>query len=244
MKKTSKLILALILGFVIFTTLIFSVGVATNVNADYVARIIYDTKLYSEIPIMINGEVTVSDDENGNPRVSESIIIAEIKKNEEIAIISETEYKVNDKGDGIFASKEYTFRKIKFSNKEGYVFADMIYFSPNTQTNKIDIMRTKSSKLGEQIPVYASYEKGAEIITYLTDGQKVNVVVQDNVSFGDKTRILYNNGFVYINTNNLTFGLSLNQTIAIIVLSVTIGVTIIIFVVIALIKRRKKKVVE
>ncbi|MCR4660636.1 MAG: hypothetical protein K5765_01385 [Clostridia bacterium] len=231
MKKTSKKIfLFLLLVSIVFSYLLFT-G-ATNTKDQ--ARVIYKTKLFAEIPTVTEGKLI----SNTDPVI--------INQNEPIEIISATEegYETIDtveNSDSPYYGNKYVFEKVKYYNYEGFILRSLIYYSANTTTNKISIQRALSHKLGEKIPVYQYYEANSNIIGYLVDGERVNVYTNNSAQYGNMSKIIFGDDIGYVQTNNLTTGLSLNQRVALIISGSTLGVIIVIIVILVIYRKKKRK---
>ena len=95
--------------------------------------------------------------------------------------------------------------------------------------------------MGENINVYRSHDENSEIIGTLTDGQKVDVLVDYSLSldYGEFTRIIYEDEIGFIKTVNITTGITYDQKLAIILLSSIIGALIVTAVIILVIRKGK-----
>ncbi len=177
------------------------------------AKLILDTPLYSDASF------------------DSEVVSEKIQQNETITII----------GDSIYDVSGNRWQKISIYDKEGYVLYNYIYFTKETVDYDVTIAQVTATEMGEKINVYRSHDENSEIIGTLTDGQKVDVLVDYSLSFdyGEFTRIIYEDEIGFIKTVNITTGITYDQKLAIILLSSIIGALIVTAVIILVIRKGK-----
>lgn len=127
-----------------------------------------------------------------------------------------------------------TYFKVSVNSVTGYVNADYVYFMSDVPQDSIKSMQVKTDKIGRPVKVYAQPDLSSAVIDELSDGTNVNIVESDS----EFCVIVLDDGIGYIRSENVTNGLSRNQTVALIVGVVTIAAIIVIL---ALLYYRKNK---
>ena len=177
------------------------------------AKLILDTPLYSDASF------------------DSELVSEKIQQNETVTLIGDSIYDVNGN----------RWQKISIFDKEGYVLYNYIYFTKETIDYDVTISKVTATEMGERINVYRSYDENSEIIGTLTDGQKVDVLVDYSISFdyGEFTRIIYEDEVGFVKTVNITTGITYDQKLAIILLSSILGALIVTAIVILVIRKGK-----
>lgn len=141
-------------------------------------------------------------------------VALELKQNQEVVVLETKEI------DG------KTYFKVTVNDITGYVNGNYIYTTGGAKEYVVKSMQIKADKVGNDVKVYATPSRDGKVIKEVSDGLSVDVIDTDTdfylVVFDDST------GYVY--KDNVTSGLSLNQTIALIVGVVTVATIIVILV--------------
>lgn len=177
------------------------------------AKLILDTPLYSDASF------------------DSELVSEKIQQNETITLV----------GDSIYDVSGNRWQKICIYDKEGYVLYNYIYFTKETIDYDVTIAKVTATEMGEKVNVYRSHYENSEIIGTLTDGQKVDVLVEHSLSFdyGEFTRIIYEDEVGFIKTVNITTGITYDQKLAIILLSSVVGALIVTAIIILVIRKGK-----
>lgn len=205
-------------GIVLITiAVLFSFLSSAYTNA-YVAKSIISVPLYKEADFQSD------------------IVLKEIKENEILELIG-TEFKTTD-GE--------TWQKVKYNDAyEGYIPYSYIYFTTNNEGYTVQVVKAKSKSVGEKINAYKYYDDKSEIAYTFLDGEKINVIVEQSVNYGDYRKIIVMNDgkseFAFIKEENLTAGLSYNQLIAVIIASGFAVLLIMVGIIVAITVRKKRK---
>jgi hypothetical protein len=120
------------------------------------------------------------------------------------------------------------------------VLYDYIYYSADNASYDITIKKATGLSMGEKIPVYDVCGEDGKTVGYLSDGEKVNVISEQNTDYGDYEKIVYDGEFRFVKSVNLTAGLSYNQKLAVIISCGVLGAVLIIVVTALFIHRKKK----
>ena len=188
----------------------FSCGFSLENN---VAKLIIDTPLYA------------------NCNLDSEFVLEKICANEAIEL----------SGDEFDAEDGLVWQKVIYNkNFTGYILSSYIYYTTDTSTSEIIIKKAYSRKMGEKITVYASHDENSEIIGSYEDGESVNTLIEQSVDYGEFTKILYNDEYAFVKTDNLTKGLSYNQKLAVIIASGVVGALIVIGIFSFLIYKKKR----
>ena len=133
------------------------------------------------------------------------------------------------------------WQKIVYSGLTGYTYLDNLYLSSKNDNFAFVVGKAKSVYMGQSIPLYSVHDEQAEPVRYMNDGENLRVVV-DNVSYGAFAKIEYDGEYYFIRSENVTNGLSFNQTLALIILGVVFVLTVVVVSVVVVLKRRKKRI--
>ena len=140
-----------------------------------------------------------------------------------------------------FDQDGFSWRKIRYSGAEGYVLATDIFVSSKNDNYTFIVGKGKSRTMGEPIGLYSIHTENAEPVRYMYDGESVRIV-DDGISYGKYLRVEYDGTYYYALADQVTTGLSYNQTLAIIIIGSVAGAVGIGLIVFFLIRRRKKKI--
>lgn len=214
--RTKRQILTIFIAIIFVAVFAFIASAYTY--SGFSARLIISTPLYKEADF--NSEK----------------ILEEIQSNE-IIEIREENFK-NSKGE--------LWQKIVYNNVyEGYIPYGYIYFSTNNIGYTVQVVKARSMHIGEKINVYSYYTNDSEIIHTFTDGEKINLVVEQSKDYGDFSKVIIlkdGKGEIgFVKTENITAGLSYNQTIAIILTGGLVAILIIVGITVAIVMRKKRK---
>ena len=214
--RTKRQILTIFIAIIFVAVFAFIASAYTY--SGFSARLIISTPLYKEADF--NSEK----------------ILEEIQSNE-IIEIREENFK-NSKGE--------LWQKIVYNNVyEGYIPYGYIYFSTNNIGYTVQVVKARSMHIGEKINVYSYYTNDSEIIHTFTDGEKINLVVEQSKDYGDFSKVIIlkdGKGEIgFVKTENITAGLSYNQTIAVILTGGLIAILIIVGITVAIVMRKKRK---
>ena len=214
--RTRRQTITIIIG-IVFAVLVAFIASAYTFT-EYNARLIIATPLYREADF------------------NSDIVLEEIQGNE-IIEIKEEKFK-NSKGE--------LWQKIVYNKiYEGYIPYGYIYFSTNNLGYTVQVVKAKSMHIGQKINVYSYYDNDSEIISILTDGEKINLVVEQSKTYGDFSKIIVlkdGKGEIgFVKTENITAGLSYNQTLAIILAGGLTAILIIVSITIVIVMRKKRK---
>lgn len=143
-----------------------------------------------------------------------SDVVLELKQNQEVTVLESKEI------DG------KTYFKVTVNDITGYVNGNYVYTTGGAKEYVVKSMQIKADKVGNDVKVYATPSRDGKVIKEVSDGLAVDVIDTGSdfylVVFDDST------GYVY--KDNVTSGLSLNQTVALIVGVVTVATIIVILV--------------
>lgn len=130
-----------------------------------------------------------------------------------------------------------SWQKISFNNaKVGYVPQDHIYYTAQSVTEKIRVVKITPEKMGVLVPIYKTLD---DVVAAgeLSDGDKV-VLLETKADYGDYSLVEYNGENFFVESKYLTDTLTLNQKIAVIISAAIIGI-IVCIVTILLLSRKK-----
>ena len=133
------------------------------------------------------------------------------------------------------------WQRVVYSGLTGYTYSDNIYLSNKNDNFVFVVGKAKSAFMGQPIALYTVHDENAEPVRYMNDGENLRIV-SDNVSYGSFSRIEYDGSYYFVRTENVTTGLSFNQTLAVIILGSVVGATCIVVLIVVLTKRRKKRI--
>lgn len=164
-----------------------------------------------------------------SPDFDGDVSLEKLLRNETVEIIGE---KINVNGTDWY--------QIRYTTYEGYVPAGYVFFTVGTDDYKVVVEKISASSMSEIINVYSYYDETSDVVGTLVDGEKVNVVL-DQEDYGEFSKVVYNNGYYFVKKVNITTGLTYNQQIALIIVSVMIGLLVVGGVFGATVYRKKKK---
>ncbi len=210
-----KYIISAIILMVAVIVFSFFASAYTNV---YVAKVIISVPLYRDADFQ------------------SEIILEEIKENEILELVG-AEFKTAD-GE--------VWQKVKYNDiYEGYIPYSYIYFTTNNEGYTVQVVKAKSRYAGEKINAYKYYDDKSEIAYTFSDGEKVNIIVEQSKNYGGYSKIIVMNDgkaeFAFIKTENLTAGLSYNQLLAVIIASGFAALLIIAGIIATAVVRNKRK---
>lgn len=156
------------------------------------------------------------------------VVTAVMPQNAEITLIEES-----------FLKDGFTWQKIEYNTIQGYALSSSLYLSKDKKEYTFVHARAKSDKIGEPVKLFISNSEDSEIALTINDGEKLDII-EDKVDYGDFYKIDYQDGKYFVKKANATTSLSTNQTLAIILIAITIAVTAASLTV-YFIKRRKKE---
>jgi len=118
-----------------------------------------------------------------------------------------------------------SFVEIEYTGFRGFVVESFLYEARPTESKVGETsMTVKTKKLGEPVPLFASHSESSEIVSYVADGKKLTRLT-DGVDYGEFSAVSYNGKIFFIKNENLTKGLSLNQSIAVVIACLAAGLT-------------------
>lgn len=141
-------------------------------------------------------------------------VVSELTQNQEVTV---------------FESKDIdgkTYFKVSVNGITGYVNSDYLYATGSAKEYAVKSMQIKADKVGNDVKVYAAPSLDGKVIKEVSDGLEVDVI--DTGS--DFYLVVFDGESGYVYKDNVTSGLSLNQTIALIVGVVTVATIIVILV--------------
>ena len=157
-------------------------------------------------------------------------VLKEIRTNETVEKIGDV---VRDE-----TGKEWI--KVRYNERyEGYVPYGYLYQSAGTEDYDMQVVKVTGSSTSEKIPLYSYYDTNSEIVGELVDGEKLNLVLDDN-SYGEFSRVIFDGKYCFVKTSNITTGLTYNQKLALII-SVALFVLLLAAGVVAVVIIQKKK---
>lgn len=136
--------------------------------------------------------------------------------------------------------EDITWQKIKYGSYTGYVDSAYLYQSINSSDYEIKSIKACSTKIGEEINIYASNSTDSEIVAKIKDGAKLQEVISD-VDYGNFIEINYNNSRAFVEKEFVTYGLSYNQKSALIIGVSSTLILIIVVLLIVYLKKSKNK---
>ncbi len=166
------------------------------------------------------------------PSYSAKTVVPEIKQNEKVEQLEQP----------ILDAKGVQWVKIRYnSHYEGYVPYSYLYFTvDNDGYEEIYVAKATGQKSSDEIKLYKYYDEKSETDKILHDGQKVNVVVEEDASYGDFIKIIYEGEYYFVKKDNVTTGLTYNQKLALIIAGGLIGGGLAVaFIVILLVKKKR-----
>lgn len=207
--KRSKKLISLTFVAIFIAILFISSFAAKTYNS---ACVIVNCPLYSE------------------PDFSSNKVLDCIVANEEIAFADDNAY-TDENG--------VKWQKIKYLNHEGYIPYSNIYFTNKTESYEIQVVKAKINKMGDKVPLYKYYSDAEEPVLAINDGEKINLIVEQHSYYGEFRKVVYEGEFYFIKTENITAGLSYNQLLTVIIVSVFFGIVIITAIIIIVIRAKK-----
>lgn len=117
------------------------------------------------------------------------------------------------------ATNEVYFYKVEANGIEGYILESDFYLARAEYVYDIEYKKVKSDSIYDTVKVYAYPSYDSEVLDSYKDGYKVSVI-KSNFSHNGFDKIVYLEGYAYIESDNLTNGLSRNQQLAVIIVSI------------------------
>lgn len=182
---------------------------------DYAYKAILDTPMHKEASL-------------------DSEVLIEIPKNALMELIKD------ENGDEIIVTAGNTeWQFVKYTNMEGYVIRTAIYRSLKNEDYDVILAKAKSSKMGEKIVLYETHSVNTSETLEIYDGAKLRII-DNGIDYGEFYMVEYGGEYLYCLKTNVTTGLSYNQRLAVIITSCFIGAGILAFVIVVLIRRKKR----
>ncbi len=154
----------------------------------YEWRVLHNgTKLYKE--------ATLSQGEN---------IIAELEQSAIIELLEQE----------LIKSGEYSFYYVEANGKAGYVLQSDIYYSRKEYVYYTIYKKVVTPTLFGKATIYLYPDMDSEVAGSYKDGEKVTVV-ESTEDYGKFEKIVYGEGYAYMQSEYLTNGLSKGQSVAI-----------------------------
>ena len=202
----------IIVLLVVATVLPFAILASAAKPADSY-KIILDTPLYAEADF------------------SAETVLESIPKNEPVEII----------GEAIKDGENREWIKIKYNGYyEGYVPYGYLYKSSVYDQYDMQVAKATGNASSSKINVYRFFDENSEIVTTLSDGDRINVVL-DNGEYGKFSKIVYGDSYLFVKTENVTTGLTYNQRLAVIISGALIlGLLIVGVVAVVIVHRRRR----
>lgn len=141
-----------------------------------------------------------------------------------------------------FEAKNVTWQPVKYTNLEGYVVKEAIYASLKKDNYDVLLAKAKSKKMGESVLLYGTHSENFPSMITVHDGERL-CIIQDGVVYGDDDnfyKVEFNNEYYFVLKDNVTTGLSYNQTIGVIIV-VCFAVVIAAVILTVFLVRRKKR---
>jgi len=154
-------------------------------------------------------------------------VIAHLEQSAEITLLNTELYKV----------EHYSFYFVEANGIQGYILANDIYYSRRDYVYDIVYKTVITKELFGKAAIYRYPDEQSEIVgEFYKDGSKVGVVKSAD-EYGKFEKIVYQEGYAYMQRDNLTSGLSKGQGISIIIAGIV--VVIVALATFLLIKARK-----
>ena len=168
-----------------------------------------------------------------SPNFNGEISLEKLLQNESVEIIGE---EIRDAaGNGWY--------RIRYNSYAGYVPSGYVFFTPGNDDYNVIVSKVTATQMSEEICIYAYYDESSEVVGKLSDGEKVDIVL-DQYDYGAFSKIVYNNGYYFIKTKNVTTGLTYNQKIALIIVAILIVILIVGCVMAVMLYKKKKRSVK
>ncbi len=132
------------------------------------------------------------------------------------------------------------WQPVKYTSFEGYVTAEgALYSSLKNDAYDVLLAKATTKKMGNSVALYKTHSENYPAKVSVHDGERL-CIVQDGIDYGNFVMVEYDNEYYFVLKENVTTGLSYNQTLGVIIavcfVVVIIGVIVTVFFV-----RRKKR---
>ncbi|MGI6214216.1 MAG: hypothetical protein ACOYIQ_06705 [Christensenellales bacterium] len=121
----------------------------------------------------------------------------------------------------VVTAGDYRFYRVEANGKAGYMLVSDVYYSRREFDYEIVYKRVKTPSLYGKAAVYAYPEAGTPIAEY-KDGERVSVV-KGSGEYGSYEKIVYGEGYAYMQSAYLTTGLAKGQTVSIIIAGIILA---------------------
>lgn len=149
---------------------------------------------------------------------TQSEIIGTLKQNEVVKIITEYD----------------SWCLIEQDNIQGYVQRKVLYVYLQTSSITIKRMRVTATSVGRDVSLYSMPSSDADEMLSINDGTVLDVFDETN----EFTRVLYRDQVYYINSKNITSGITYYQRLALLIALICVVAVVIVIILIFLAKRQ------
>ncbi len=204
-------------GFAVIAVIllvVFCVAAGGAASANYIVKTIVKTPLYLDAAY------------------DSDLVLEYINANETVEIIGET----------IKDADNVQWIKIKYNSfYEGFVPRGYLYSKAGEDEYDIQVVRATGKSSSEEIKVYRYHDENSEVIAIIRDGEKVNVIIEQEQDYGDFRKIVIGGDFGFVKAENLTAGLTHNQKLAVIIAAGVFAALVAVGVIVVINKKKRKK---
>ena len=206
--------------FIMIITVLFVVfcllsGAAATI--DYTAKTIMDIPLYKEASY--NSEK----------------VLEIIKQNEPLDIVGET----------VIDENGVSWIKVVYNSYyEGYIPSAYLYLKPGAEDYDIIVVKATGKSMSDEIKIYRHYDENSEVVAVLHDGEKINLIEEQDEIYGDFRKVVYNGEFCFVKAENITTGLTYNQTLAVIISCGLVAIIICVVLLSVYVSRKKRGIIK
>lgn len=130
--------------------------------------------------------------------------------------------------------------KARFGDVEGFMIFGDLYPSRRNRRETVKA-RASTDAMGKSVPLYPAPSADAEPTGRANDGETL-LVTDDGVDYGGFSLAEYKGETYFVKDKNISYGLSFNQRLALIIFGVFSGAVISATIIVVVVRRRKKRV--
>lgn len=116
----------------------------------------------------------------------------------------------------------YSFYKVNANGREGYILTNDVYYCRREYEHEIIYKRVVTPSLYGKATIYAYPDALGEKLAEVKDGQRISVV-RSSGDYGDFEKIIYKEGYAYMQSSYLTKGLAKGQSTAVLIAGIIIA---------------------
>ncbi|MGN0768596.1 MAG: SH3 domain-containing protein [Christensenellales bacterium] len=203
-----------VIAVILLVVFCVAAGGAGKPEAGYSVKTIIDTPLYSDASY------------------ESEVVLKRLNANETVEIIGEV----------IRDTDNVAWIKVRYNSYyEGYVPYGYLYSKAGEAEYDIQVVRATGKSTSEEIKVYRYHDENSDVIAVIRDGEKVNVIIEQEQDYGEFRKIVCNGEFGFVKAENLTAGLTYNQKLAVIIAAGLVGCLIAVVLIVVINKKKGKK---